>query len=231
MLGCFGADICRKKTDVVVLNKTAEFKLLSRKNTRPHPVSISCITQVRIVTYQQLKEHIMKKEKKDVVECWSITTSSSARVYDERLSCLSLLLCIVLLIGGSLLIYSPAQAEIKSGDILVADQIGGTNGLGALFLVNPKTGQRVVLSDFGNPAQGPLGSAVVSVAVGAGGRVFVSDLFAGESGLGGAIFEVDPDTGYRTIVSDFGQGEVQGALYYGLVVLRVVRCLPSKYGP
>ncbi|MEQ1528804.1 MAG: hypothetical protein ABL925_05765 [Methylococcales bacterium] len=160
----------------------------------------------------------MKKVKKNVVAWWSISTSSSDRVYDERFSCLSFLLCFFLLFGGSLLVNSPAHAEIKSGDILVVDQIGGTNGLGALFLVNPKTGRRVVHSDFGNPAQGPLGSAIVSVAVGAGGQVFVSDLFAGGSGLGGAIFEVDPITGNRTIISDFGQGDILGFLYYGLVV-------------
>ena len=158
------------------------------------------------------------KKVKNFAAWWSICTSSSYRAYDDRFSCLSFLLCFILLFGGLLLVGSPAQAEIKSGDILVVDQIGGTNGLGALFLVNPKTGQRVVLSDFGNPAQGPLGSVPVSVAVVAGGQIFVSDLFAGELAVGGALFEVDPNTGNRTIVSDFGQGDIQGYLYYGLVV-------------
>jgi hypothetical protein len=76
----------------------------------------------------------MKKVKNQTFAAWwSICTSSSDRVYDDRFSCLSFLLCFIMLFGGLLLVGSPAQAEIKSGDILVVDQIGGTNGLGALL--------------------------------------------------------------------------------------------------
>ncbi|WP_090721169.1 hypothetical protein [Nitrosomonas sp. Nm166] len=137
----------------------------------------------------------------------------------------------------------PAQAEVKAGDILVIDQLGGTDGRGALFVIDPATGQRTILSDFGNAAQGSLGSSIASVAVfrcraeerteaansesEAGNRnpdhcadgetiqIFVSDLF---SGSGSILFKVDPNTGHRTLISDFSQGDIQGFLSYGLVV-------------
>jgi hypothetical protein len=73
------------------------------------------------------------------------------------------LLCGLWLCGGLLFVASPAQAAVKAGDILVADQNAGTrcgpfnDPCGALFVVNPKTGQRTILSDLGNPAQGGLG--------------------------------------------------------------------------
>lgn len=164
---------------------------------------------------------------------WYHCTSGSGRVYDSRFSCMSFLLCFILLFGGLLLVYSPAQAEIKAGDILVVDGINGTNGLGALFLVNPMTGQRTVLSDFGNPAQGPLGFSPISVALGAGGQIFVNDLFGGGSGFEGALFEVDPNTGNRALVSDFGQGDIQGNLNGGLAVDdkgRVIANLQQGFG-
>jgi hypothetical protein len=115
----------------------------------------------------------------------------------------------------ALLTGSIAQAQIKAGDILVLDD--AAYGHGALFLVNPATGDRTVLSDFSNPAQGSLGQAPTGVAVGTDGQIFVSDLFAG-TGFFGGLFGVDPDTGNRTLLSDFGQGAIQGNLYYGLAV-------------
>jgi hypothetical protein len=60
------------------------------------------------------------------------------------------------------------------GTILVVDRSAGTNGQGGLFRVDPTTGARTVLSDFGSGAnQGvdPLG-----VAVEAGGTILVVDL-------------------------------------------------------
>src|SRR5262245_46158567 len=158
----------------------------------------------------------------------SLCTSGAGRIAPMRLSCLRLLLCGLWLCGGLLLAGSLAWAEIKTGDLLVVDQNGGTicSGFpwpcGALLVVNPETGQRTVLSDFGNPAQGSLGAGgLVSVAVGTAGRIFVTDLFAGEPLFdGGALFEVDPETGNRTRLSNFSQGAIHGYPYYGLAVNR-----------
>lgn len=139
----------------------------------------------------------------------SLCSSGSGRISHMRFSCLRFLLCCLWLFAGLLLAGRPVQAQTKAGDVLVIDQTGGTNGRGALFVVNPATGQRKVLSDVGNLAQG-LGADLYSVAVGATGQIFITD-FA-------ALREVDPITGNRTVLSDFLQGDIQGFFYYGLAV-------------
>jgi sugar lactone lactonase YvrE len=145
--------------------------------------------------------------------------------------------CCILLLTGLLLAANPVRAEVKAGDILVIDYFGGTDGRGALVAVDPATGQRRTLSDFGDAAQGSSRSSPLNVAVfrcslderagSAGGKsgdrnphdcgdgetvqIFVSDYTA--------LFKVDPNTGYRTIVSDLGQGDlIEGVFNYGLAV-------------
>ncbi len=90
-----------------------------------------------------------------------------------------------------------------SGHILVTDSSSGTDSNGALFRVDPKSGVRTVLSDFGNPAQGALGEEPFGVAVEAAGPILVMDANAGTDRKG-ALFRVDPKNGARTVLSDFG---------------------------
>ena len=97
-----------------------------------------------------------------------------------------------------------------SGSILVTDPFAGTSGRGPLFRVNPTTGNRTVLSDFGNSAQGTLGFDPYGVVVDASGNILVIDLDAGTNGRG-ALFRVNPSTGSRTVISDFGNN-AQGTL-------------------
>jgi uncharacterized repeat protein (TIGR01451 family) len=52
-----------------------------------------------------------------------------------------------------------------AGTILVTDQDAGTGAGGALFQVDPTTGIRTILSDFGNSTQGPVGVTTDGVAV------------------------------------------------------------------
>ena len=66
---------------------------------------------------------------------WSLSTSGSIRASNVESCCLRFTICFFWLLAGLLLVGRPAQAEIKAGDILVVDQVGGTNGSGALFLV------------------------------------------------------------------------------------------------
>jgi streptogramin lyase len=101
---------------------------------------------------------------------------------------------------------------------LVADQNGGTGSRGALFVVNPKTGQRTILSDLGNPAQGGLGHILYSVAVGRAGEIFVTAFFLDSTSYKSFLFRVNPRTGKRTVISDFSQGDIRGDVYYGLAV-------------
>lgn len=105
----------------------------------------------------------------------------------------------VALLGGLLLAGSPAQAvTVEGDDILVTD-----SGANKLIRVDGETGVRSVISDFSNPAQGPViapNSTLnnPSVAVGQG-QIFVTGPYVG-------IFLVDPRTGHRILVSNWHQG-------------------------
>jgi hypothetical protein len=59
---------------------------------------------------------------------------------------------------------NPVQVVLSpSGDILVVDLDAGTGGKGALFRVNALNGNRTLVSDFGNAAQGPTGEDPVNL--------------------------------------------------------------------
>ena len=87
--------------------------------------------------------------------------------------------------------------------ILVIDADAGTGGRGALFRVHATTGQRTLLSNFGNSAQGPRGQDPAGVTVEADGTILVSDFSAGTN-FHGALFRVHATTGQRTLLSNFG---------------------------
>src|SRR5215472_5164523 len=84
-----------------------------------------------------------------------------------------------------------AWAQLVPGDIVVIDLAAG--GKGALFVTNPITGQRRLLSDFANAGQGPLGVQPFGIAFGPGNSLLVIDRSAGTDcgGKGcGALFSV-----------------------------------------
>jgi hypothetical protein len=114
-----------------------------------------------------------------------------------------LTICLVCLLPVAAL--TTARAET----ILVTDMQYGPQNLGGLFLVDG-TGTRSLLSDFGDPAQGPLGRDPVGVAVGPKGVIWVVDISAGAS-YRGALFRIDA-YGMRTLVSDFGNSPAQGPI-------------------
>lgn len=130
--------------------------------------------------------------------------------------CLAFLCALV--IGLPLLVDTALAEPLKAGDLLVLSQIDGTDGKGTLWNLDTETGKIRPVTDFGNPAQGPLGSSPVSVTVTPNRQVYVTDLFAGGPAMGGAVFKVNPANGKRTMVSNFGQGDPSGPLYYGLDV-------------
>jgi hypothetical protein len=101
-------------------------------------------------------------------------------------------------------------AVAVSGEVYVVDEGAGTNGSGALFRVDATTGTRTLTSDFGNAGQGPVGANPIGVSISDAGRVFVIDYDNGTQNRG-ALFEVAPATGLRTLVSDLGN-PAQGAL-------------------
>lgn len=111
--------------------------------------------------------------------------------------------------------WLPATLLGPGAGILVTDGSGGTGENGAVFKVDPQTGARTVLSDFGNATSGILGSYPIGILT-LGGlldsfpTIYVIDAFAGANGLG-ILFQVDGRTGYRTVISDFNDNS-KGAL-------------------
>jgi len=106
----------------------------------------------------------------------------------------------------------------------VSDYAAGTGGRGALFIVDPSTGDRTLFSDFGDATQGDLGRDPYGVAIDRLGRIWVIDQDAGTtcSGGCGALFAVDPLTGRRVLRSDFGnaaQGPT-GVKLFGVAIDR-----------
>jgi hypothetical protein len=104
---------------------------------------------------------------------------------------------------------SPEGVAINgAGQMWVIDSEAGTDctgfgdHCGGLFRVDPN-GQRTLVSDFGNPAQGPLGDDPVGLVLDADGSFLVIDQFAGACGCG-ELFRVYPATGQRVLLSDFG---------------------------
>jgi hypothetical protein len=121
--------------------------------------------------------------------------------------------------------WMPSGLLGLSETLLVTDGFAGSNGAGALFSINPGTGQRTLLSDFGNAAQGAVGKTPVGVAysnglLGLGNTIYVIDNKAGTN-QGGALFAVNPSNGERTLLSDFGN-TAQGPLGVNPIAIAVV---------
>lgn len=115
----------------------------------------------------------------------------------------------------NLLIFTPqASAQLSLGDVLVLDQNAGLDGRGALFNVDPDSGNRTIVSDFGDNTQGTLGSIPIDIAIGSNGEILVIDRLAGTSSRG-LLFSIDPTNGNRTVVSNFGDAN-QGPLGFNL---------------
>jgi sugar lactone lactonase YvrE len=96
------------------------------------------------------------------------------------------------------------------GQILVLNATGGTGNRAVLVRVDPATGARAVVSDFGSDGQGPLGVEPRGVAVEPDGRILVIDAQAGTSGQG-ELVRVDARDGSRTSLSNFGSGANPGS--------------------
>jgi len=107
-----------------------------------------------------------------------------------------------------------ALAVQAGGLILVVDPSAGTGKRGALFAVDPETGLRRIVSDFGKASQGPLGTksdvpndvGVKAIAIAADGRVLVGDSAGNASCVYpttcGVIYVVAPD-GTRSVFRSY----------------------------
>lgn len=105
---------------------------------------------------------------------------------------------------AGLLAFAPAaHAQLLRGDVLVVDFEAGTSGNGALFRVSRATRARTLLSEFGDPATEPTGASPFGIAIADVNTILVIDNQGGIGG-NGALFNVHPTTGIRTLISDFG---------------------------
>jgi hypothetical protein len=97
------------------------------------------------------------------------------------------------------------------GTALVSDGSAGSESEGAVFRVDLASGARTFVSNFGDPAQGPGGnSGLEGIALEPGGMVVVANHLIKEKVRAGLV-RVDPASGRRIVVSDFGDPE-QGML-------------------
>jgi glucose/arabinose dehydrogenase len=108
---------------------------------------------------------------------------------------------------GDPVVVPVGVAVEANGSILV---VGPREGLdkpyGVLFRINPQTGARTVVSDFGDITKGFRGRSPVGVAVEATGNILVVDESAEGELLGsseGTLFRIDPVSGFRTQLSFF----------------------------
>ena len=105
---------------------------------------------------------------------------------------------------------NPTSVAVEAtGQILVTDEgHPSTTPLGLLYRIDPQTGARIILSDFNTGAN--TGREPEGVVLEAGGQILVVDKHAGPL-TRGQLFRIDPQTGTRTILTDFGVGTNQGS--------------------
>ncbi len=101
-------------------------------------------------------------------------------------------------ISLTLLFMAPLALTADAETMVLSNAGGGTENRGVLLLLDTATGLRTQLSDFGNPAQGPLGLNMRRVAADPDGGLVVVDPSVSQ------LFHVDRVTGGRTSISNLG---------------------------
>ena len=110
--------------------------------------------------------------------------------------------------------YPPVISDIEvetSGAILAVASQAGPNGNGKLYRINQRTGAFTVLTDFGAGPFETLGFDPVDIALEASGNILVADMQASVPSFNeqGSVWRIDPRSGARSVLSDFGQGAYQ----------------------
>jgi hypothetical protein len=107
---------------------------------------------------------------------------------------------------------NPAQGEVCFDGCFITNMalqnarkifVSTMESTSKLVRVNTVTGQRLLVTDFSNPAQGPVGEVgffASGLAVEVSGHILVA---ADRMEDGFALFRVNPKTGHRAIVSNF----------------------------
>ena len=101
---------------------------------------------------------------------------------------------------GELTHYFPVEVAIDAAGKILVTGIHFTEK-SLLFRVDPATGFRTVVSNFEDSTQGALGKAPADVAVDVFNILVVDQEQAGPGECPGALFSIDPATGFRNIIS------------------------------
>lgn len=119
--------------------------------------------------------------------------------------------------------FPPTISDIEvetSGAILAVAYDAGPNGNGKLYRVNQRTGAFSVLTDFGAGPFETLGFSPVDIALEASGKILVADMDAGVPfNEHGSVWRIDPRSGARSVLSNFGQNANQGLNPYAVAVV------------
>lgn len=120
--------------------------------------------------------------------------------------------------------YPPVIDDIEvetSGAILAVASQAGPNGNGKLYRINQRTGAFSVLTDFGAGPFETLGFSPVDIALEASGNILVADSDASVPSFNeqGSVWRINPRSGARSVLSDFGQGANQGLNPYAVAVV------------
>ncbi|MEM7009753.1 MAG: hypothetical protein AAF462_11530, partial [Thermodesulfobacteriota bacterium] len=97
----------------------------------------------------------------------------------------------------------PSGIALNDTAAYVLTRSEGTNDDGLLFHIDLTTGDRTIISDFGDPAQGIVGSDPADLILDGTGGAYVTDEDGGDSLGRGAVFHVDLTSGNRTLISNF----------------------------
>lgn len=119
--------------------------------------------------------------------------------------------------------FPPTISDIEvetSGAILAVAPLAGPNGNGKLYRVNQRTGAFSVLTDFGAGPFETFGFSPVDIALEASGNILVADMDAGVPfNEHGSVWRIDPRSGARSVLSNFGQNANQGLNPYAVAVV------------
>lgn len=118
-------------------------------------------------------------------------------------SFLTITISLFIIFTVSLFVTPNVKADINIGDILVVEDGSDVNPDGVVFIINPNTGQRTILTDFGNPAQGPGDDEPRDLTMEPNGDICVLNSDGGTDDTG-ELLHVDAQTGRRTLITDFG---------------------------
>ncbi len=136
--------------------------------------------------------------------------------------------------GATQVQFAKGIAVNAAGQILITSHATSTATVprDLVLRIDPSTGNRTVLSDFDNSAQGTTGRRLSGLAIehgGSGGIIVGASNSANVSAQPSLLFRVDPVTGQRTLLSDSSNAK-QGPSFSWVYEISIVPDTPAAAG-